>query len=40
MLSGSLVLKTKHSLIIVYPAVFFAVPDPEVGRLKCSCISG
>ncbi len=28
--------KTKHSLIIVHPAVLFTVPNPSVRRLKCS----
>ena len=36
MLPGSLVPKTKHSLIIVHPAVVLAVPNPSVKRLKCS----
>jgi hypothetical protein len=36
MLPGSLVLQTKHSLIIVHPAVILAVPDRSTRRLKCS----
>jgi len=36
MLPGSLVLATKHSLIIVHPAVVLDIPDPSAERLKCS----
>jgi hypothetical protein len=36
MLPGPLVPETKHSLIIVHPAVIFAVSDPSAERLKCS----
>jgi hypothetical protein len=36
MLPWPLIPETRHSLIIVHPAVVLAVPGPSVGRLKCS----